>query len=353
MDRFAGIVRSIRQVMFPNRIVTRMTRDPKIRVLIADDHSLFAQALRGDPRHRRPLRDRRPARRTAQEAVELARVARAGRRAHGHLDARPRRLPGDARAPQEGGPGCRCSMLTGSNARGDVDKARASGAAGYVTKDRIAERADRGDRGGRGAVASSLPLRRDAPGSRRLHVLVSMALVGLILMHSGRDAGLGGMGFTPQSQGGTHIVERNLTRVTMAVAIIFAVNTIVLFRWLCSSARARRLRRSTTESASAAPVAGPPHTLRVALAACRGRCRDGRAPATSDSSRRRCARSDVVRARPGEIVVAPRPAAHRLPRGRAASRGRALSPRRARRGAGAARRHPRGARRRDGRRPCA
>ena len=64
------------------------------------------------------------------------------------------------------------------------------------------------------------------------HVLVSMALVGLILMHSGRDAGLGGMGFTPQSAGGTHIVERNLTRVTIAVAIVFAVDTIVLFRLL-------------------------------------------------------------------------------------------------------------------------
>ncbi len=37
------------------------------------------------------------------------------------------------------------------------------------------------------------------------HVLISLALVGLILMHSGRDAGMGGMGFTPQSQGGTHI----------------------------------------------------------------------------------------------------------------------------------------------------
>jgi len=64
------------------------------------------------------------------------------------------------------------------------------------------------------------------------HVLISMALVGLILMHSGRDAGIGGMGFTPQSQGGTHIVERNLTRVTMTVAVIFAINTVVLFRWL-------------------------------------------------------------------------------------------------------------------------
>ena len=64
------------------------------------------------------------------------------------------------------------------------------------------------------------------------HVLVSMSLVGLILMHSGRDTGLGGMGFTPASQGGTHIVERNLTRVTIVVALLFFVNTIVLFRLL-------------------------------------------------------------------------------------------------------------------------
>ena len=64
------------------------------------------------------------------------------------------------------------------------------------------------------------------------HVLISMALVGLILMHSGRDAGLGGMGFTPQSQGGTHIVERNLTRLTIFVAILFAANTILLFHLL-------------------------------------------------------------------------------------------------------------------------
>ena len=64
------------------------------------------------------------------------------------------------------------------------------------------------------------------------HVLVSMALVGLILMHSGRDAGMGGMGFTPQSQGGTHIVERNLTRLTIAVAFVFAIDTVLLFRML-------------------------------------------------------------------------------------------------------------------------
>ena len=65
-----------------------------------------------------------------------------------------------------------------------------------------------------------------------LHVLISAALIGLILMHSGRDTGLGGMGFTPASQGGTHIVERNLTRLTIVVAVLFFTNTIVLFRLL-------------------------------------------------------------------------------------------------------------------------
>jgi preprotein translocase subunit SecG len=63
-------------------------------------------------------------------------------------------------------------------------------------------------------------------------VLLSMALVGLILMHSGRDTGLGGMGFTPASQGGTHIVERNLTRLTVVVGILFVVNCILLFHAL-------------------------------------------------------------------------------------------------------------------------
>ena len=65
-----------------------------------------------------------------------------------------------------------------------------------------------------------------------IQVLLSAALVPLILMHSGRDAGLGGMGFTPASQGGTHIVERNLTRLTLVVAILFAANTVLLFHLL-------------------------------------------------------------------------------------------------------------------------
>ena len=65
-----------------------------------------------------------------------------------------------------------------------------------------------------------------------IQVLLAAALVGLILMHSGRDTGLGGMGFTPQSQGGTHIVERNLTRMTALVAVLFFLNCVLLFRLL-------------------------------------------------------------------------------------------------------------------------
>ena len=65
-----------------------------------------------------------------------------------------------------------------------------------------------------------------------IHVLLSAALVTLILMHSGREAGFGGMGFTPSSQGGTHIVERNLTRLTVVVGILFFANTIALYRLL-------------------------------------------------------------------------------------------------------------------------
>jgi preprotein translocase subunit SecG len=63
-------------------------------------------------------------------------------------------------------------------------------------------------------------------------VLLSIALCALILMHSGRDTGLGGMGFTPASQGGTHIVERNLTRMTTVVAVLFFLNCILLFHLL-------------------------------------------------------------------------------------------------------------------------
>ena len=65
-----------------------------------------------------------------------------------------------------------------------------------------------------------------------LQVIISAGLVTLVLLHSGRDSGFGGIGFTPASQGGTHIVERNLTRLTVVVAVLFGINTVVLYRLL-------------------------------------------------------------------------------------------------------------------------
>jgi len=64
------------------------------------------------------------------------------------------------------------------------------------------------------------------------YFVVCIVLVVLILMHSGRDTGMAGMGYVPASQGGTHIVERNLTRVTVVVGTLFFLNTILLFRLL-------------------------------------------------------------------------------------------------------------------------
>jgi preprotein translocase subunit SecG len=65
-----------------------------------------------------------------------------------------------------------------------------------------------------------------------VQVLLVVGMTALVLMHSGRDAGMGGMGFTPASQGGTHIVERNLTRVTLVLVVLFFANSIALFHLL-------------------------------------------------------------------------------------------------------------------------
>ena len=62
-----------------------------------------------------------------------------------------------------------------------------------------------------------------------LQLVLSAALVVLVLMHSGKDAGLSGM-FNPgqSSYGGTAVMERNLNRFTVVVAVLFGANAIVL-----------------------------------------------------------------------------------------------------------------------------
>ena len=66
-----------------------------------------------------------------------------------------------------------------------------------------------------------------------LQVVISIVLIFLILMHSGKDAGLSGafgVGSGSGPLGGGSLVERNLNRWTVAFAIAFAVNTIILIR---------------------------------------------------------------------------------------------------------------------------
>ena len=62
--------------------------------------------------------------------------------------------------------------------------------------------------------------------------VVAIVLIVLVLMHSGRDTGMAGMGYVPASQGGTHIVERNLTRLTVVFGVIFFANSIILYHLL-------------------------------------------------------------------------------------------------------------------------
>ena len=66
-----------------------------------------------------------------------------------------------------------------------------------------------------------------------LQVFVCVILIFLVLMHSGKDAGLSGafgVGTGAGPFGGGSLVERNLNRWTIVFAVIFAINTIVLIK---------------------------------------------------------------------------------------------------------------------------
>jgi preprotein translocase subunit SecG len=65
-----------------------------------------------------------------------------------------------------------------------------------------------------------------------LQVFVSVILIFLVLLHSGKDAGMSGafgVGTAGGSTGGS-LMERNLDRWTIFFAVVFVVNTIVLLK---------------------------------------------------------------------------------------------------------------------------
>ena len=66
-----------------------------------------------------------------------------------------------------------------------------------------------------------------------LQVIISLIVVFLVLMHSGKDSGLSGafgVGSGTGPLGGGSLVERNLNRWTVFFSVLFVVNAVVLLK---------------------------------------------------------------------------------------------------------------------------
>jgi preprotein translocase subunit SecG len=66
-----------------------------------------------------------------------------------------------------------------------------------------------------------------------LQAIIAFIVIFLILLHSGKDAGLSGafgIGGGGSSVGGGSMVERNLDRATVFFAVVFVLNTILLLK---------------------------------------------------------------------------------------------------------------------------
>lgn len=67
-----------------------------------------------------------------------------------------------------------------------------------------------------------------------LHILLSLVLIGLVLLHRGQGGGLSDM-FGGGGGGGLHgsaVVERNLDRITVVTGLLFAVTNTLLVVYL-------------------------------------------------------------------------------------------------------------------------
>jgi preprotein translocase subunit SecG len=66
-----------------------------------------------------------------------------------------------------------------------------------------------------------------------VQVVLAFGVIFLVLMHSGKDAGLSGafgVGTGAGPFGGGSLVERNLNRWTVGFAAVFLVNTVILLK---------------------------------------------------------------------------------------------------------------------------
>jgi preprotein translocase subunit SecG len=70
-----------------------------------------------------------------------------------------------------------------------------------------------------------------------IHLLISLSLIFMVLIHAGRGGGMGDMfggGMSSGNVGGSTVVEKNLDRLTVALAVAFAISTFTL-TWLLAS----------------------------------------------------------------------------------------------------------------------
>ena len=66
-----------------------------------------------------------------------------------------------------------------------------------------------------------------------VQVILAVSLIVLVLLHSGKDAGLSGafgVGGGAGPLGGGSLVERNLTRWTIVFALLFVANILALLK---------------------------------------------------------------------------------------------------------------------------
>lgn len=70
-----------------------------------------------------------------------------------------------------------------------------------------------------------------------LHLTASAILIVLVLLHSGKGGGLSDMfgGGIGASAAGSTVMEKNLNRITVVVALVWAFTTIALGMLLTSS----------------------------------------------------------------------------------------------------------------------
>ncbi|MBA7611691.1 hypothetical protein ES703_18919 [subsurface metagenome] len=66
-----------------------------------------------------------------------------------------------------------------------------------------------------------------------IHIIASVGLILLILLHAGRGGGISGLfSGMVETFDGAGIVEKNLDRITIILSVVFTITTIMLFIFL-------------------------------------------------------------------------------------------------------------------------